>query len=124
MLGESALVEAQTALHDLVVKAVLGRYETDQQRAIPYWASSAPEDFKPDIVVPALRRAEEVETGPLPETAPSHWTLLRDRGFELWLLVPLKLLAESHRKFSDLADYIQPWWIEGGVLKFGEARLA
>ena len=112
-------------LHDFIVRAVVRSYETAKEPAVPYWKTqigALPDE--PDIVIPALRRVEEIETDSIPDSPRAHWATFKNRGFELWLLVPRALLSEAHLRFTGIVDFLQPWWIEGNVLKFGEVRVA
>jgi hypothetical protein len=77
-----------------------------------------------DLVIPAFRRVEEVETT---ETIAvidrNRLNKLREAGLEVRVLVPLADVGAAHAKLRGHVDWIQPWWIENRKVHFGSPRL-
>lgn len=112
-------------LHDHVLRLSLASYRTSGERAIARWDTGyATESTQiPDIVLPLLRRVEEIETEEsFTRADPSRYAAFRDRGLEVWVLVPLDCLSEAHSRFRGAVDRIQGWWVEGSRICFGRAE--
>jgi hypothetical protein len=115
------------ALHDLVIDASARTYTlsgqvTWKREATAKWALGT-EPF--DLVVPALRRVEEIETA---ETV-DHLDLdrlaqCRQAGLEVWVLVPIAAIGAVHAKLHGIVDRVQPWWLVDDRIVFGDPRLA
>lgn len=112
-------------IHDLVVKASLGSYRAVGQAAVPSWGTSQTNGAPaPDLLLPGLRRIEEVETEDSFDVFDqARLEQLRRPGMELWVVVPLSRIGEAHHRLSGLADRIQPWWMEDDRITFGIPRV-
>ena len=122
---EGAL-ETTTSLHDLVVRASIGSYEAVGQSAIPFWHMAPGEngDTSPDVVLPGLRRIEEVETEDTFDALEDiRIESLRRPGMEVWVVVPLSRISDAHLRLRGRADRIQPWWVEHDSIRFGFPRV-
>lgn len=116
--------EDSTDLHDLVVRASLGSYAAVGQRGMPFWERSEEAGMHPDLVLPGLRRVEEIETEQsFDHVDEGRIAQLRRLGMELWILVPLSKIAEAHERFRGVADRLQPWWVDDDRVAFGEPRV-
>jgi hypothetical protein len=116
--------KAVSEVHDLVVRASLSSYEAVGQRGVPFWESEEGSGRRPDIVVPGLRRIEEVETEESFDSLDSRTIASRRQpGMDLWVVIPLSRLAAAHERLRGVADRIQPWSLEGGQLTFGRPRM-
>jgi hypothetical protein len=117
--------ESMSDVHDLVVRASLASYEAVGQRGVPFWEHADEGNGQhPDIVLPRLRRVEEVETEESFDSL--DWATaasLRRADMELWVVVPQSRMAVAHEKLRGLADRIQPWFFEGGQPMFGRPRV-
>src|ERR1041385_8448929 len=99
-------------LHDRLLEESLNSYRHHGIQAVPYWETKTEGAF-PDLLIPKLRRAEEIETE---ETLPNFdYTKLSryiSDGLEVWVLVPLSSMHIAHSQLRGYADRIQPWWFE------------
>ena len=114
------------SLHDLVVNASALTYRQSGHIA---WANhiaigSGFGEIPFDLVIPAFRRVEEVETAETIATM-DHQRLnkLREAGLEVRVLVPIADVGAAHAKLRGHVDWIQPWWIENQKVHFGNPRL-
>lgn len=111
------------SLHDLVVKAVHESYATDGHAVVPNWTMSTNGHRKPDLLIPSLRRIEEVETDEtFDELDPSEFEDFLREGLEVWLLVPLGKLGQAHTRFRGKAHRVQAWWVNDERICFGRAE--
>lgn len=107
-------------LHDLVVQAALRSYEIDGKEAVPYWRGSSNGHAVPDLVIPSLRRVEEIETEEsLSESIEQRLDALVATGMEVWVLVPILKLGESRDRLRGRAHHVQSWWMEDRRIYFG-----
>lgn len=112
--------EKTSTMHDLIVHAVAGSYQIEGHEAVPYWNGSSNGHKKPDLVIPALRRVEEIETDEtLPSLEQSKIDHFVDQGMEVWLIVPLSKLGYAHDRFRGQASRVQAWWVKDGRICFG-----
>ncbi len=77
-----------------------------------------------DLVVPDLRRIEEIETSDsLPKADVDRLQKCRNAGMEVWVLVPLAEVGRAHGMFRGAADKIVPWWEGPEKVHFGDPQL-
>jgi hypothetical protein len=75
------------------------------------------------IVLPNLRRVEEVVTDlALTDDEKRRLENLR-KDFEVWVLVPLSEIGAAHTVLRGVADRVQPWWQDGPSIQFGAPRI-
>jgi len=113
----------QITEHDELVDAVAKSYQVAGHEVHPRWQQNG--TGLVDVYVPSLRRIEEVETE---ETFGAidveRLRALRQRGLEVWVVVPLPLAGAAHQLLRGTADRIQPWWREErGAIRFGQPRI-
>lgn len=112
-----------TRFHDQIVAAVVGTYQHKGLTATPSWKLNGQRTGDdPDLILPELRRVEEVVTN-LEEIRDERLERLRALGFEVWVLVPLTQMGLAHSRLRGLADRIQGWSVTEGRIRFGEPRL-
>lgn len=125
-MGVAAPAKA-VSLHDLVIDASARTYTlsgqaTWKREATAKWAVGS-EPF--DLVVPALRRVEEIETAEtLDRLDVDRLAQCRQTGLEVWVLVPIAEIGAVHAKLHGIVDRVQPWWLVGERIVFGDPRLA
>jgi hypothetical protein len=111
-------------LHDRVVRASLSSYTAVGQRGMPFWERGEDRGTFPDLLLPGLRRVEEIETEQtLDNLDERRIAQLRRLGLELWILVPLSRIADAHERLRGLVDRLQPWWISDERIAFGQPRI-
>lgn len=118
-------VIGRSATHSDVLLAAARAYELEGLEAVVGTpeAAKANGSALPDLLIPALRRVEEIETDETFENMDPVWyRALRDRGLEVWVVVPLHLVGRAQTKLTDCADRLQPWWEEEGRVRFGNPR--
>ena len=111
--------------HDIVLRAAARSYELDglEALAVPDQGGSRNGSSLPDLLIPALRRVEEIETDEtIPDLNATWYKSLRDRGLEVWVVVPLASIGEIQTRLTGFADRIQPWWEDAGRIRFGNPR--
>ena len=114
-------------LHDLVIDASARTYRlsgqvTWKREVTAKWALGT-EPF--DLVVPALRRVEEVETAEtIGQLDLDRLAQCRQAGLEVWVLVPLNQVGAVQARLHGVVDRVQPWWLDGDRIVFGDPRLA
>lgn len=114
--------DSALALHDHIVRASVASYEHQGTRALPSWVlNGEATGDDPDIVLPDVRRVEEIANH-VSELDLDRLERLRRLGFEVWVLVPLKEMGSAHSRLRGLADRIQAWWVEENHIRFGEPR--
>jgi hypothetical protein len=112
--------------HDLILRAVLRSYALQGEQAVPYWEVKWENETQapPDLLLPTLRRVEEIETEEtLSSVDSAKLTRFRDAGIEVWVLVPLSSMADAHRRLRGLATRIQSYWLVGSEPRFGSPEL-
>jgi hypothetical protein len=115
------------SLHDQVIDASARTYELSGQviwkrEATAKWALGA-EPF--DLVVPSLRRVEEIETAEtLDQLDLDRLAQCRQAGLEVWVLVPLNHVGAVHARLLGVVDRVQPWWLVDDRVVFGDPRRA
>lgn len=119
------LPDVDAVQHDRVVDATALTYRAHGHavalRARPEGASPGAQF---DVVVPALRTIEEVETrASLAEVDPGRLAATRARGWLVTVLVPLDELGAAHRVLHDACDLIQAYWFEDDAVRFGATRV-
>jgi hypothetical protein len=111
-------------LHDLVVFASHQSYLLNGENAHLFSMCSRDGMTFPDLLIPALRRIEEIETE---ETFSSiddaRLRSFIEAGLEVWVVVPLSCMDRAHSRLRGLATRIQAWWIADDALKFGNPEL-
>ena len=117
---ESVMSSNGASVHDYVVKAAMRSYEIGGNEAVPYWEGSTNGEDKPDLLIPSLRRVEEVETEDTIQQVSSERLIgYQTKGLEVWILVPITKLGEAHQRLRGAASRVQPWWIHDGRICFG-----
>lgn len=119
-------VSEQLTVHDLVIETSARTYQLHGYE-VRTRHQLTPRQFgrRPfDLVVPEIRRVEEVETE---ETLGSLdlERLLRCRraGLQVWVLVPLKSIGAVSARLRGSADHLIPFWLADGDVRFGPPRL-
>lgn len=116
----------RVSIHDLVVDASAQTYRLSGHEA---WANhlavgSGFGEIPFDLVIPAFRRVEEVETAEtIGNIDQNRLSKLREAGLEVRVLVPLADVGAAHARLRGHVDWIQPWWIENQKVHFGSPRL-
>lgn len=110
------------SLHDWVLVASARSYESAGQ-PVKCFVDAQSTAF--DLLLPDMRRIEEIET----EESLDHFRSstvepYREDGFDVWVLVPLHTMGKAHDRLRGVADFVQPWWVEDGALKFGTPERA
>lgn len=113
------------SLHDWVLVASAHSYESVGQPVKCFVDAGSTQPAAFDLLLPEMRRIEEIET----EDSLEHFRAstvepYREDGFDVWVLVPLHTMGKAHTHLRGVADFVQPWWIEGGALKFGTPERA
>ena len=120
-------VRESISVHDLAVEASARAYQLQgyeaHTRNRPDPKSSGQAAF--DVVVPELRRVEEIETAETLATLDlKRLERYRRRGFQVWVLVPMGALPAAHAKLKGTVDHIVPFWLmDGDRVRFGPPRL-
>ena len=110
------------SLHDAVVMASARTYEAKgiSVHTPPYGSESAA-----DLSLPALARVEEIETeDTLDKIHIDRLLEFRLRGLDVWVLVPLSRLGSAHDTLRGIVSRLQPWWLEGEIVRFGRPEQA
>jgi hypothetical protein len=120
-------VTESISVHDLAVEASARAYQLQgyeahiHSRPGPSKAGRSPFD----VVVPELRRVEEIETA---ETLASldlkRLQRCRAQGLQVWVLVPMGALPAAHARLKGTVDHIVPFWLaDEERVRFGPPRL-
>lgn len=115
--------------HDKVVAVVARTYQLSGQMPVRgsdlngALESVLNDAAPPDLYLPTLRRIEEVETEEtLEKIDRERLRALRELGFEIWVVVPLRTAGRAQTLLSGCADRLQPWWEEENRIVFGSPR--
>lgn len=115
--------DSDLLLHDQIVRASVASYAHQGTRAMASWElNGEATGDDPDIIIPDLRRVEEIATR-LADVDVDRLERLRKLGFEVWVLVPLAEMGSAHSHLRGLVDRIQAWWVDEDRIRFGEPRL-
>jgi hypothetical protein len=77
----------------------------------PLGPATAPPEVRL-VVVPSLRRVECVVDDESDFSAVAReLEELRQSGWGVWVLTPLRRLGDAHIAFRAEADYVQGWWV-------------
>ena len=72
------------------------------------------------MFLPKLRRLEDIWTDHSFDYIKSvKYCEYKERGLEVWVLVPLNRMGKAHEFLRGKADWIQSWWVEKDSIKFG-----
>ena len=116
----------QISVHDLVVEASARAYQAQGYEVLTRHQPS-PRQFgqEPfDLVVPELRRIEEIETELTLDTLDlRRLARCRQAGLQVWVLVPLKQIAVARSRVRGYVDHLVPFWLTEGKVGFGPPRL-
>ena len=121
-----AAPEKVLSLHDRVLDASVWTYrvsglETWTREQTHGWAIGT-QPF--DLIIPKLRRVEEVETADsLAAINLQRLAECQRSGLDVWVLVPLKEVGRAQDRLRGVAGHVQAWWVEKDRVLFGEPRL-
>jgi hypothetical protein len=120
-------VTESISVHDLAVEASARAYQLQgyeaNTRTRPDPKRSAQAAF--DVVIPELRRVEEIETAEtLAALDLKRLERCRRQGFQVWVLVPMEALPAAHVRLQGTVDHIVPFWlVDEERVRFGPPRL-
>ena len=104
-----------------VIDAAMGSYMHHGFSVTPVSEQDSMSYF--DFFIPEKRRMEKVYSSKMLDIVNlNKYEEYRNKGFEIWILVPLSSMGRAHEAFRDRADWIQAWWIKDNRIKFSSPQ--
>jgi len=76
-----------------------------------------------DFFIPEKRRIEKVYSSKgFASIDLKKYEEYRNKGFEVWIVVPLSSIGKAHEAFRNQVDWIQGWWAQDNFIKFSSPR--